>query len=166
MVNEISNFGQGLYPPTCIYSLSRTLGNSLDATLNTHISCYITDTDGRFKPMNLGHLWICLVGITPSNNPGTEREILPYMVRDSPYAALYGHWATPLVMEYNSRAREYCVFIPIKCLTKSDSLSDQQICLNNLHCHCKSMELRVGHFQTTTMKTLKLVIVFEQYKKI
>ena len=41
--------------------------------------------------MNLGHLWICLVGITPSNNPGTEREILPFMVKDSPYIALYGH---------------------------------------------------------------------------
>ena len=34
--------------------------------------------------MNLGHLWICLVGITPSNNPGTERKILPYMVGNSP----------------------------------------------------------------------------------
>ena len=34
--------------------------------------------------MNLGSLWICLVGITPSNNPGTEKEILPYMVGDSP----------------------------------------------------------------------------------
>ena len=56
--------------------------------------------------MNLGHLWIFLVGITPSNNPGIEREILPYMVRDSPYIALYSHWATPLVMEYNSRSRE------------------------------------------------------------
>ena len=61
--------------------------------------------------MNLGCLWICLVGITPSNHPGTEREILPYMVRDCPYIALYGHWATPLVMKYNSRAREYCVII-------------------------------------------------------
>ena len=27
------------------------------------------------------------------------------------------------------------------------------------------MELRVGHFQTKTVKTKKLVIVFEQYKK-
>ena len=27
------------------------------------------------------------------------------------------------------------------------------------------MELRVGHFQTITVKTEKLVIVFEQYKK-
>ena len=33
--------------------------------------------------MNLGHLWICLMGITPSNNPGTEREILSCMVGDS-----------------------------------------------------------------------------------
>ena len=33
--------------------------------------------------MNLGHLWICLLGIDPSNNPGTEREILPYMVGNS-----------------------------------------------------------------------------------
>ena len=98
MVNEISNFGQGLYPPTCIYGLMEIIGKSLDPFLNSHISCYITDTDGRCKPMNLGCLWICLVGITPSNNPGTEREILPYMVRDSPYVALYGHWATPLVM--------------------------------------------------------------------
>ena len=38
--------------------------------------------------MNLGHLWICLVGIAPCNNPGTEREILPYMVGDS-LALLY-----------------------------------------------------------------------------
>ena len=28
------------------------------------------------------------------------------------------------------------------------------------------MELTVDHFQTTTVKTEKLVIVFEQYKKI
>ena len=66
--------------------------------------------------MNLGCLWICLVGITPSNSLGTEKEILPHMVEDSPYVALYGHWVTPLVMEYNPRAREYCVIIPIKYL--------------------------------------------------
>ena len=42
--------------------------------------------------MNLGCLWICLVGITPSNNPGTEREILPCMVRDSPYVGKI-HWS-------------------------------------------------------------------------
>ena len=67
--------------------------------------------------MNLGRLRICLVGITPNNNPGTEREILPFMVKDSPYIVLYGHWATPLVMEYNSRVREYFVIISIKYLT-------------------------------------------------
>ena len=33
--------------------------------------------------MNLGHLWICLVGISPSNNPGTKREILPNKVGNS-----------------------------------------------------------------------------------
>ena len=33
--------------------------------------------------MNLCHLRICLVGIAPSNNPGTEREILPSMVGNS-----------------------------------------------------------------------------------
>ena len=33
--------------------------------------------------MNLGHLWICLVGIASSNNPGTEREMLSYMVGNS-----------------------------------------------------------------------------------
>ena len=33
--------------------------------------------------MNLGGLWICVVGIAPSNNPGAEREILPYMVGNS-----------------------------------------------------------------------------------
>ena len=66
--------------------------------------------------MNLGCLWICLVGITSSNNPGTEREILPCMVGDSPFVALHGHWVSPLVMEYNSRAREYCVIISIKYL--------------------------------------------------
>ena len=41
--------------------------------------------------MNLGHLWICLVGIAPSNNLGTKREISPYMVGDSlvlPYLVL------------------------------------------------------------------------------
>ena len=109
MVNELSNFGQGFYPPTCIYSLMGIMGKSLDPTLNIHISCYITDTDGRCNPMNVGCLWIYLVGITPSNNPGTER--------DSPYIALYGHWVTPQVMEYNSRAGEYCVIISIKYLT-------------------------------------------------
>ena len=47
--------------------------------------------------MNLGHLWICLVGITPSNNPGTEREIIPYMIGDSlalPYMVIGQlHWS-------------------------------------------------------------------------
>ena len=38
-VNEISNFGQGLYPPTCISSLKGIMGESLDPTLNIHISC-------------------------------------------------------------------------------------------------------------------------------
>ena len=33
--------------------------------------------------MNLGCHWICLVGITHSNNPGTEREILPCIIGDS-----------------------------------------------------------------------------------
>ena len=33
--------------------------------------------------MNLGCLWICLVGIAPSNNLGTEREILPCIVGNS-----------------------------------------------------------------------------------
>ena len=117
MVNELSNFGQGFYPPTCIYRLMEIMGKSLDPTLYIHISCYITDTDGRCKPMNLGHLWICLVGITPSNNPGTEREILPCMVRDSPNIVFYGHCVTPLVMEYNFRARKYCLIISIKYLT-------------------------------------------------
>ena len=109
MVNELSIFGQGFYPPACIYNLTGIMGKSLDSTLNIH-------TVEGCKPMNLGCLWICLVGITPSNNPGTEREILPFMVRDSPYVALYGHWVTQLVMEYNSRAREYCVIISIKYL--------------------------------------------------
>ena len=34
--------------------------------------------------MNLGHLWISLVRITPCNNRSAEREILPYMVGNSP----------------------------------------------------------------------------------
>ena len=84
MVNELSNFGQGFYPPACIYSYWGMMGKILDPTLNIHISCYITDTVEGCKPMNQGHFWICLVGISPSNNPGTERELLPYMVGNSP----------------------------------------------------------------------------------
>ena len=56
------------------------MGKSLDSTLHIHYPCDIIDTDGSCKQMNLGHLWIYLVGIAPSNNPGTEREILPYVV--------------------------------------------------------------------------------------
>ena len=63
--------------------------------------------------MNLGCLCICLVGIAPSNNQGAKREILPCMVGDSPCVALYGHWVTPLVMEYNFRAWEYCLIITV-----------------------------------------------------
>ena len=63
--------------------------------------------------MNLGCLWIYLVGIAPSNNLGAKREILPDMVGNSPCIALYGHWVTPLVMEYNSRVWEYCLIIII-----------------------------------------------------
>ena len=57
--------------------------------------------------MNLGCLWIYLVGIVPSNNPDTEREKLLYMVLEFPSVTLYGHWDSPLVIEYNSMAREY-----------------------------------------------------------
>ena len=60
------------------------MGKILDPTLNIHKPSDITDTDGSCKPMNLGHLWICLVGISPSNSPGTKREILPHMVGNSP----------------------------------------------------------------------------------
>ena len=59
------------------------MGKSLDPTLNIHKPCDIIDKDGSCKPMNLSHLWICLVGIAPSNNPGTEREILPYVIGNS-----------------------------------------------------------------------------------
>ena len=45
--------------------------------------------------MNLGHLWIGSVGIAPSNNLGTKREILPYMVGNSPCIALYGYLGNP-----------------------------------------------------------------------
>ena len=34
--------------------------------------------------MNLGHLWICVVGISPSNDSGAKGEILSYMVGNSP----------------------------------------------------------------------------------
>ena len=54
------------------------------------------------------------MGITLGNNPGAESGILPYMVLESPGVTLYGHWATPLIMEYKYRAREYCVTIFIK----------------------------------------------------
>ena len=52
-----------------------------------------------------------------------DRGILPYMVLESPGITLYGHWATPLVMEYNYRAREYFIITYIKYLNYSDSLS-------------------------------------------
>ena len=52
MVNELSNFGQGFYPPTCIYSYRGMMGKILDPTLNIHISCYIADTVEGCKPIN------------------------------------------------------------------------------------------------------------------
>ena len=52
MVNELSNFEQGFYPPACIYSYWGMLGKILDPTLNIHIPCYITDTVEGCKPMN------------------------------------------------------------------------------------------------------------------
>ena len=136
MVNELSNSGQGFHPLSCIYSLWIMMGKSLDPTLNIHISCYITDTVEGCKPMNQGHLWICLVGITPSNNPGTERELLPYMVGNS----LIWSWVTPLVMEYNSRAMEYYVIIFVKDYSYFNNPSGHQICLNNLIYHAILME--------------------------
>ena len=45
--------------------------------------------------MNSGRLLICLVGITPSNNPGTERGLLPYMVGNSlvlPWMVMGAGW--------------------------------------------------------------------------
>ena len=60
------------------------MGKILYPTLNINISCDIIDTNGSCKPMNLGHLWICFVEITPSNNRGTERELLPYIAGNSP----------------------------------------------------------------------------------
>ena len=84
MDNELSNFGQGFHPPSCIYSYWGMMGKILDPTFNIHISCDIRDTVEGCRPMNYGHLWICLVGITPSNNQGTKMELLPYMVGNSP----------------------------------------------------------------------------------
>ena len=60
------------------------MGKSLVPTLNIHQLCDIIDTDGSCKPINLGCLWIFLVRIAPINNPGTKREILPYMVGNYP----------------------------------------------------------------------------------
>ena len=64
-----------------------------------------------------------------------DRGILPYMVLKSPGITLYGYWATPMVIEYNYRAREYCVIIYIKYLNYSDSLSVHQTQLNNSQHH-------------------------------
>ena len=86
--------------------------------------------------------------------------ILPYMVLKSPGITLYGHLATPLVMEYNYRAREYCVIIYTKYLNYSSDSVEQ------LTTSLKPMEIRVGHCKTPSMKTLKVVNVFEQHKKI
>ena len=47
----------------------------------------------------------------------TGREQLPYLVGNSPSVTLYGHWDTPLVREYNCRAREYCVITLINIWT-------------------------------------------------
>ena len=66
------------------------------------------------------------MGITPSNNPGKDREKLPYMVLEFPSITLYGHWATPLVLEYKYRVREYCVIILLKYLIYSDNHSIHQ----------------------------------------
>ena len=64
--------------------------------------------------MNLGHLWICLVGITPQQQPKCSKGNITLCGREFSSIALYGHWATPLVMEYNSRAWEYCLIIVVK----------------------------------------------------
>ena len=46
--------------------------------------------------MNLGRLWICLVGIVPSNNPGTKREILPLYGREFPLHCLIWSLGNPI----------------------------------------------------------------------
>ena len=62
--------------------------------------------------MNLGHLWICLVGITPINNPGTGREILPHMVGNSPVLP-YMLICNPTGHGIQFQAWEYCLIIVV-----------------------------------------------------
>ena len=52
MVNEISNFGQGLYPPACIYSLTGIMDKSLDPTLIIHISSGFVWWESRYRKGN------------------------------------------------------------------------------------------------------------------
>ena len=80
--------------------------------------------------MNLGHLWICVVGISPSNDSGAKRKILPHIIGNSP-ALSYMLMGNLLVMEYNSRAWEYCLVISVKDLCYSDNHSGHQIYVNN-----------------------------------
>ena len=42
-------------------------------------------------------------GNHPRQQSRYRQGILPYMVLESPGITLYGHWVTPVVMEYNYR---------------------------------------------------------------
>ena len=83
------------------------------------ISCDITDREGKYAPMRLGHE--PFIGGNChwqpngdhnhliSNHPGSPRYIFPYMVKGFPNVALYGHRGSPLDREY--LAREYCLHL-------------------------------------------------------
>ena len=47
------------------------------------------------------------MGITPSNNPGTERELLPLYGREFPNVALYGHDETDLIQRIDAMKSTY-----------------------------------------------------------
>ena len=103
------------------------------------------------------------MGITPRTNSGTKRELLPYMVGNSP-ALPYVVMGSPLVMEYNSRAREYCVIIFVKDHSYFNNPSGHQICLNNLAYHAILMEARVQQWKMTTTRIPIVVNIFDRYK--
>ena len=69
---------------------------------------------------------ICLVGIAPDNQMGTDREPPSYLVGNSPYMTIYGHGIPHWTGSTIYQAREYCVFILSKYLHYPDGPSVHQ----------------------------------------
>ena len=102
------------------------------------------------------------MGITPSNNPGTEMELLPYMAGNSP-ALPYLVMGNPTGHGIQFQTWKYCFsYICQRSAQGKQSLRPSDIKLSLEAC-LKSMAAQVKQCKITTMWILILWRIFDRY---